>query len=112
MKENPQGKGWASSANYGNKIVKVLNDVRSTVVNCETEGTASNDPEIPYLVKVDIVNLNIRKGPGINYARTGLFTGIGTFTIVEVRDGEGSKSGWGKLKSGSGWICLDCTKKV
>ena len=112
MKENPQGKGWASSANYGNKIVKVLNNIRSTVVNCETEGTASNEPEIPYLVKVDIVNLNIRKGPGINYARTGLFTGIGTFTIVEVEDGEGSKSGWGKLKSGSGWICLDCTKKV
>lgn len=104
MKENPQGKGWASSANYGDKIVRVLNEVRNTVVNVKQEE--------PCLVKVDIVNLNIRKGPGTNYARTGLFTGIGIFTIVEVKDGEGSKSGWGKLKSGSGWICLDCTKKV
>lgn len=68
--------------------------------------------DLPYLVKVDITNLNIRKGPGTNYSRTGSFTGKGVFTIVEVKDGEGSNSGWGRLKSGAGWICLDYTNRV
>ena len=35
----------------------------------------------------------------------------GTFTIVEEKAGAGSKKGWGKLKSGAGWISLDyCVK--
>ena len=67
-------------------------------------------PAVPFLVKVDINDLNIRTGAGTNYVRTG-FTGIGVFTIVEVRSGEGSSAGWGRLKSGAGWISLDyCTK--
>lgn len=32
MKENPQGKGWASSAGYGKKILDVLKAVRETAV--------------------------------------------------------------------------------
>ena len=67
---------------------------------------------LPYLVRVDINNLNIRKGPGTNYSVTGAYTGAGTFTIVEVSNGNGSKTGWGRLKSGAGWICLDFTKRV
>lgn len=66
----------------------------------------------PYLVKVSIPNLNIRKGPGTNYDKTGHFTGIGVFTIVETKNGEGSDSGWGRLKSNVGWISLDYTEKV
>lgn len=31
---------------------------------------------------------NIRKGPGTDYGRTGKYTGIGTFTIVEEADGK------------------------
>lgn len=68
--------------------------------------------DLPYLVRVDINNLNIRKGPGTNYSVTGTYTGAGTFTIVEVSNGTGSKTGWGQLKSGAGWICLDFTKRV
>lgn len=63
-------------------------------------------------VKVSISDLNIRKGPGTNYARTGKYTGKGVFTIVEQTTGMGSDSGWGKLKSGAGWISLDFAKKV
>lgn len=66
----------------------------------------------PYKVKVGINNLNIRKGPGTNYNKAGSYTGIGVFTIVDVKPGEGSDSGWGKLKSGAGWISLDYTKRV
>lgn len=65
----------------------------------------------PYLVEVSISNLNIRKGPGTNYARTGEFTGKGVFTIVAESVGAGAKK-WGKLKSGAGWISLDYAKKV
>ena len=66
---------------------------------------------VPYQVRVKIKDLNIRKGPGTNYSKTGKFTGIGTFTIVEEQSGQGSTAGWGKLKSGAGWIALDyCTK--
>lgn len=64
-----------------------------------------------FTVRVDIPNLNIRTGPGTNYAITGHCTGIGTFTITEKRSGKGSDKGWGKLMSGAGWISLDYVKK-
>ena len=41
-----------------------------------------------------------------------MFTGIGTFTIVEVKDGKGSSEGRGRLKSGAGWIALSLVKRV
>ncbi|MFR8035331.1 MAG: N-acetylmuramoyl-L-alanine amidase [Lachnospiraceae bacterium] len=63
-----------------------------------------------YLVQVSITDLNIRKGPGTNYGKTGKYTGKGVFTIVEEVTGQGA-SCWGKLKSGAGWISLDYTVK-
>lgn len=65
-----------------------------------------------YKVEVSISNLNIRKGPGTNYERTGKFTGKGIFTITETKKGKGSDTGWGKLKSGAGWISLDYAKRI
>lgn len=69
---------------------------------CTIVGEAESTPSVPFLVKVGINNLNIRKGPGTNYNTNG-FTGKGIFTIVEV------SNGWGKLKSGAGWISLSYT---
>lgn len=64
---------------------------------------------LPYLVKVSIPDLNIRKGPGSNYAKTGKVTGIGTFTIIDEKDG------WGLLKAyqtnRDGWILLKYTER-
>lgn len=57
-------------------------------------------PETPFTVRVIIPDLNYRKGPGMSYAVKGQ-TGKGVFTITEVQDG------WGKLKSGAGWIYLE-----
>jgi len=65
----------------------------------------------PYRVRIRITNLNIRKGPGTNYGKTGQFTGAGVFTIVTESDGIGA-SKWGKLKSGAGWISLDYATKL
>ena len=57
-------------------------------------------PEAPFTVRVIVPDLNYRKGPGMSYAVKGQ-TGKGVFTITEVQDG------WGKLKSGAGWIYLE-----
>lgn len=106
-------------------IVKEVNGNR-VVIDKSTDGkNAINSPvhskyltvvkaksDTPYMVKVDIDALRIRKGPGTNYDPTGKFTGKGVFTITEVKSGTGSKAGWGKLKSGMGWISLDYAKKV
>lgn len=67
---------------------------------------APSAPSVPYLVKVSINTLRIRKGPGTNFASTG-YIKPGIYTIVEVQKGN-----WGRLKSGAGWICLDYTKRV
>lgn len=87
-----------------------------TTSNETTSGKPASKPttssKTSYKVKVDIANLNIRKGPGTNYATTGEYTGKGTFTITEVKSGNGSKKGWGKLKSGAGWISLDYATKI
>lgn len=74
--------------------------------------TASGGAGTPFLVKVSATDLNIRKGPGTNYAKTGKYTGKGVFTITEVKSGTGSTAGWGKLKGGAGWISLDYAKRV
>lgn len=64
----------------------------------------------PYLVRVKITNLNIRKGPGTNYGATG-YIQPGIYTIVAESTGKGAAK-WGKLKSGAGWISLDYATKT
>ena len=106
--------GWGKLKSGAGWIPLSLKNPVSPNTNIEKKDEAkpTNDLKLPFKVKVDISYLNIRKGPGMNYDKTGSKTGIGTFTIVEVSEGEGSSTGWGKLKSGAGWICLDYTKKV
>lgn len=65
-----------------------------------------------FRVRVNISNLNIRRGPGTHYAKTGEYTGKGVFTIVEESYGLGSQKGWGRLKSGKGWIALDYAERI
>lgn len=60
---------------------------------------------LPYRVRVTIDDLNIRTGPGTTYQRTS-YIKPGVYTISEEKDG------WGKLKSGAGWISLKYTQKV
>ena len=162
QKENPNGKGWAAGAGYGEKILSILKGIPGTAggtskpaeawyrvrkswadassqkgafkslenakkcadenpgcsvfdvngVNIYTPKTTSFSP---YLVRVSIPDLNIRKGPGTDHEKTGKYTGIGTFTIVEEADGEGA-SRWGLLKSyqgrRDGWVSLDYAKRV
>jgi len=94
---------------YGRPAYDTVEDTTPTT---PVTPATPQEPEVSFLVKVSINNLNIRKGPGTNYNRTGSFTGIGVFTIVAVQSGQGSATGWGKLKSGAGWISLDYCKKL
>lgn len=102
--------GYAISSSYVSNLCSIIERWNLTkwdaVVN-----TASAD-SCPFLVRVSINDLNIRKGAGTNYARTGKYTGTGVFTIVEVKSGTGSAKGWGRLKSGAGWIALDYAARI
>lgn len=78
--------------------------------------TPAEEPAVsfPYKVRVRIDDLNIRRGPGTNYASRG-YTGAGVFTIVDEADGPGATR-WGLLKSyqskRNGWISLNYTAKL
>lgn len=77
--------------------------------------TPSTPSSAANLIKITATALNVRSGPGTNYATVKTLRGTEvkqTYTITEERAGTGSKTGWGKLKSGIGWISLDYVKKV
>lgn len=93
-----------------NAICSPINTKYLTVVTAST--TATTNTFKSYLAKVTADALNIRKGAGTNYAVTGCIKDKGTYTIVAEQTGQGSTKGWGKLKSGAGWISLDFVKKV
>jgi hypothetical protein len=102
------GKNSINSPVNAKYLIKV-NDANEVIV---LPGTAVPYTAVPYMVKVDIANLNIRTGPGTNYSATGRYTGRGVFTITDFKNGPGANKGWGKLKSGAGWISLDFVTKV
>lgn len=58
------------------------------------------------LVQVTAKELNYRSGPGTGYKVLGTIRDRGAYTITE------RKNGWGKLKSGAGWIHLGYTKAL
>jgi N-acetylmuramoyl-L-alanine amidase CwlA len=61
---------------------------------------------VNYVVKINTDVLNVRKEPNANSAITTSVRRGQAFTIIE------EKNGWGKLKSGAGWINLSYTKKI
>lgn len=79
--------------------------------NDRVDGTVAGEKKVAYRVRVRIPNLNIRKGPGTDYEKTGKFTGVGVFSIVAEVAGEGAEK-WGKLRSGAGWISLEYCEKM
>ena len=60
----------------------------------------------PYLVIITTKSLNVRGGAGTNYSINATVAKGQVFTIID------EKAGWGKLKSGAGWINLSYTKKL
>ena len=68
-----------------------------------TETVATSDS---YKVRITADVLNVRIGPGTSYSVATQVKNGEVYTIVS------EASGWGKLKSGAGWIKLSYTKKV
>ena len=71
----------------------------------------AGEKKVAYRVRVRIPDLNIRKGPGTDYEKTGRFTGVGVFSIVAEAAGKGAEK-WGKLRSGAGWISLEYGERI
>lgn len=104
---------------YGISTVKRHRDVNSTacpgknypfeeITNATVKPTENKPVENKtgsYLVKVTANALNIRSGAGTNHSITGCIKDKGIYTIIETQ------GDWGRLKSGSGWICLNYTTK-
>ena len=59
-----------------------------------------------YLVIITATSLNVRNGAGTRYKVNTTVKKGQVFTIIDA------KNGWGKLKSGAGWIDLSYTKKI
>lgn len=73
----------------------------------QTNKISTSDDNISgYNVMITATSLNVRSGPGTNYAIITTVAKNNRYTIIEERNG------WGKLKSGAGWISLNYTKKL
>lgn len=59
-----------------------------------------------YCVRIEATELNYRAGAGTSYKINGTVKKGEVYTIVQ------EVNGWGKLKSGAGWINLKYTKRI
>lgn len=110
---------------YNETALKGWRDFLSKVENAKPKVTVttkvsvnsknSNNAEIKnetynaaaaFLITINCAALNVRKGPDISYSIVSVIKDKNKYTIVE------EKNGWGKLKSGLGWINLKYTKKI
>lgn len=102
--------GYATSTSYVKALCDIIKEYGLTDYDVKKKTTkpAESKPAVtPFKVKVSADDLRIRKTPSMHGEIAG-YTGKGIFTITE------EKNGWGKLKSGAGWICLtvNCVKRV
>ena len=115
VKSEPKGDRVVINKNESgtNSICSPINAKYLMVVQAADNKSSSDSKnnECPYLVRITVDALNIRKGAGTNYGKNGCIIDKGVYTIVDESEGKGATL-WGKLKSGAGWISLDYTKKL
>lgn len=85
----------------GNNTTAKLNEKYNKKIEDNKPNQVTN-----YTVKIATDVLNVREGVGTNYKRVAKVYKGEVYTIVEERNG------WGKLKSGIGWISLEYTSKT
>ena len=87
---------WLIEGKFGYTWDWFKKEIQGQSVPKPVTGTSVN-----YVVKIITASLNVRKGPGTNYDVVTTVKAGQAYTIVE------EKNGWGKLKSGAGWISLN-----
>ncbi|MCM1258439.1 MAG: N-acetylmuramoyl-L-alanine amidase [Roseburia sp.] len=112
IQENPKKKGWAAGEGYGRKILAIIDAIKKADagdVQSDNNKKETNEFQ-PYTIVTTCDALRIRAGAGTNYGITGCIRETAgekkKYTIME------EKNGWGRLKSGIGWISLAYTKKT
>ena len=114
IQENPKGKGWAAGAGYGGKILKILDAIKGTgsgrTEDMGQEAGKGQADFVPYLISTTCDVLNIRSGAGKSHSVVGTIREAAgnkkSYTII------GEENGWGRLKSGAGWIDLSYTRRT
>ena len=114
-----EGKQRGIASNHGDvmhwfpKFGKTMDDFRSDVAKALNIVQVNAPPKVeqknefkPYLVKINTAVLNVRAGAGVSHKINLTVKKGEVYTIVD------EENGWGKLKSGAGWIKLSYTKKV
>lgn len=84
----------------GDVAAQVTARLGGSATQSTSKDTVTTFPAVPFTVQVIVDDLNYRSEPSMEGKVNGQ-TGKGVFTIVEV------KGGWGRLKSGAGWIWLE-----
>ena len=98
---------YSRMGQLASQVTKMLaKGVRIVPIGIIDEEPKQPDTFNPYIIKITASALNIRKGPGTSYPIAGVIRDRGKYTIVE------EQNGFGKLKSGIGWISLKYTQKV
>ena len=109
------GKKWCPAYIFGStneatalknwKAFKALVKKYLDELNGKKDEPAVPDSFKAYTVKINTAVLNVRKGAGTSHKIVTTVKRGEVFTIVD------EKNGWGKLKSGVGWISLKYTVK-
>lgn len=74
----------------------------------EASSHVEEKPKSSFFVREGAVPVRIRSGAGVGFSHVdGKYLGKGDFEIDVVSEGPGSKSGWGHLANGDGWVALD-----
>lgn len=100
--------GWYTSPSGGEKVEVLTQSLRGATLYAHWSEIEPEKPEIlenPVTVTVTTDDVNLRKGPGTNYARIGSADEGDTFTITQIVENGGYV--WGHY--GSGWIALQYT---
>lgn len=100
--------GWYTSPTGGVKVDVLTQEYDKATLYAHWEGVSYREPELfdePITVKVTTSNVNLRKGPGTNYAIVGRANTGDQYQIWQIEAG-GSYT-WGYYKGG--WIALEYT---
>ena len=98
--------GYATSASYVDKLCSIIEQWKLTQYDMDSVPAEEAKPvtKVPYLIRVSR-RIDIRKGAAAGYA-VARQCPIGIYTIVS------EQNGYGKLKSGAGWVKLSEVQKM